>query len=142
MSTKLAYRARNNITLIILITEIIMAALAAVNKLNDHSCQCSHRIQFFNIVVDYRYWAVVFTVLAIATLIGFRAPKYHGITMSLAAGAFLIWGVLTVGDSLSNIDDDLSLVGGILAVTIGTICFYMSQIWNTIIWNDKLYPKV
>lgn len=139
MSTKLAYRARNNITLIILITEIIMAALAAVNKLNDNDV---NRIQFFNIVVDYRYWAVVFTVLAIATLIGFRAPKYHGITMSLAAGAFLIWGVLTVGDSLSNIDDDLSLVGGILAVTIGTICFYMSQIWNTIIWNDKLYPKV
>lgn len=139
MSTKLAYRARNNITLIILITEIIMAALAAVNKLNDNDV---NRIQFFNIVEDYRYWAVVFTVLAIATLIGFRTPKYHGITMSLAAGAFLIWGVLTVGDSLSNIDDDLSLVGGILAVTIGTICFYMSQIWNTIIWNDKLYPKV
>lgn len=135
MSTKLAYRARNNITLIILITEIIMAAY----KLNDNDV---NRIQFFNIVEDYRYWAVVFTVLAIATLISFRAPKYHGITMSLAAGAFLIWGVLTVGDSLSNIDDDLSLVGGILAVTIGTICFYMSQIWNTIIWNDKLYPKV
>jgi len=130
----LVYKARLGVTFLIGISQAIMAILALYSRLSEST---GSQYALFYILTDDRYWAGAFTIASVIVFMGFKQYRLHPISMSVSSGLLLVWGVLTVGDIVTSPIDSLPIISGILSIALGIVAFFMSQIWNVILWDIK-----
>ena len=107
----LVYKSRIGVTFLIGIAQFVMAVLALFSRLSEPA---GSEYIVFNVLTDDKYWSGMFTICAI-----------------------LVWGILTVGDIITSPVDNFPIVGGVLSIMLGIVAFFMSQIWNVILWDIK-----
>ena len=130
----LVYKSRIGVTFLIGIAQFVMVVLALFSRLSEPA---GSEYIVFNILTDDKYWSGMFTICAILVFIGFKQYRLHPISMSVSSGLLLVWGILTVGDIITSPVDNFPIVGGVLSVMLGIVAFFMSQIWNVILWDIK-----
>lgn len=130
----LIYRSRLAITFLIGLIQCAMAILSMFDRLTEVTG--SEHVLFY-IMTNDKYWGGAFTISALLVFIGFRQYRLHSISMSLSSGLLLTWGILTIGDVVTDSLYNHPLVGGVLALAVGIVAFFMSQIWNVVLWDIR-----
>ncbi len=130
----LVYKAKLSITFLIGVAQFTMAVLTLFNRLSESA---NSEYILFNVLTNDAYWAGAFTISALLVFIGFSQYKLHPISMSVSSGLLLVWGLLIIGDVITTPINGLPIISGILAIALGVVSFFMSQIWNIILWDVK-----
>lgn len=132
--TVLIYKARIGVTALVGAVDLVLAIIALFEELNVREFAY---LEFFSILEEH-YWGGMFLIAAAATFAGFKQYRIFPIAMSVSAGLLLVWGALDLGSTLTANNANIPLTGGILAIAFGVVASFMSQIWNSIMWEMKI----
>lgn len=132
---ELVYKARIGVTHSLGLVQAILAVLSMIDKLNSSGYSSFSTL---DTLINDSYWGGMFIISSIVVLMGVKYPRVYPAAMSISSGLFLVWGILTLAENLTLEGMNVPIVGGVLSISLGIVSYFMSQIWNSIIWNIKV----
>lgn len=113
--------------------QIVFAAFAAIGRLNPTVASVYDLVDVF---VDTKFWAGIYLVSGLITLMAVRRSNIRALSMALSAATFGVWGLLCLIKSFTTVIP-VAYTIGVAVMGLGWVSYKLCLVWGIVTFDPE-----